>query len=191
MGNVYFGFSHVGSVAVAVLIILAVMSVFSWAFIFYKWLQLKGLDRKNKVFLNKFIETKDKTSLEAFAKASDSIAGKLYLLNKESSSSAFTFFEMIARELEGGFPWLASVGATAPFVGLFGTVWGIINAFNNIGNVQSVTIATVAPGISEALITTAAGIFVAVPAVIGYNILHTKLSSLLNELDGFLEALSR
>ncbi|WP_025270118.1 MotA/TolQ/ExbB proton channel family protein [Hippea sp. KM1] len=191
MNSVYFGFSHVGGIAIAVIVVLAVMSLFSWAFMFYKWLQLKGIDKKNRVFLSKFIETRDKASLEAFAKASDSVAGKLYLLYKESSSSAFTFFEVLSRQLEGGFSWLASVGSTAPFVGLFGTVWGIINAFNNIGNVQSVTIATVAPGISEALITTAAGIFVAVPAVIGYNILHNRLTAILNELDGFLEALSK
>jgi len=187
----YFGFSHIGIIAVVVLAILAVMSLFSWSFMIYKWLQLRSISNKNQIFLKKFIETKDKSSLESFAKATESIAGKLYLLNKESFSSARTFLEMINKELEGAFPWLASIGATAPFVGLFGTVWGIINAFNNIGNVQSVTIATVAPGISEALITTAAGIFVAVPAVIGYNILHTKLESIIEELDGFLETLQK
>ncbi len=187
--NNYFGFSHIGSIAIAVLIILGVMSLYSWSFMFYKWFQLRSIFKKNRLFINKFIETKDKSMLDAFAKATESAAGNIYLLNKESYASARSFLEIINKDLEGGFPWLASVGATAPFVGLFGTVWGIINAFNNIGNVQSVTIATVAPGISEALVTTAAGIFVAVPAVIGYNILHTKLSNLSEELEGFLEAI--
>ncbi len=187
--NNYFGFSHIGSIAIAVLVVLAIMSLYSWSFMIYKWLQLRSIFNKNRIFIKKFIETSDKSSLDAFAKATESIAGNIYLLSKESYASARSFLEIVGKDLEGGFPWLASIGATAPFVGLFGTIWGIINAFNSIGNVQSVTIATVAPGISEALVTTAAGIFVAVPAVIGYNILHTKLSNISEELEGFLETL--
>ncbi|WP_051904416.1 MotA/TolQ/ExbB proton channel family protein [Hippea jasoniae] len=188
-GYNYFGFYHIGSIAIVVLIILAVMSIFSWAFMFYKWIQLRGVDKRNRLFISKYTESKDKETLEGLAKATESIAGNLYTLSKQSHAQAKTFLEMIKKELEGGFAWLASVGATAPFVGLFGTVWGIINAFNSIGMVQSVTIATVAPGISEALVTTAAGIFVAVPAVVGYNILNTRLSLIIEELEGFLEAL--
>lgn len=187
--NNYFGFSHIGSIAIGVLILLGIMSLYSWTFMIYKWLQLRSIFKKNRVFIRKFLEVKDKSSLDAFAKASESAAGNIYILSKDSYGSARSFLELVSKDLEGGFAWLASVGATAPFVGLFGTIWGIINAFNSIGNVQSVTISTVAPGISEALVTTAAGIFVAVPAVIGYNILHTRLSNITEELEGFLEAI--
>ncbi len=112
------------------------------------------------------------------------------MLKRESYSSSATFLELVSKDLEGKFSWLASVGSTAPFIGLFGTVWGIINAFSSIGVAENVSIATVAPGISEALITTAAGIFVAVPAVIGYNILYSRFSAIIRELEGFLEAIS-
>jgi biopolymer transport protein TolQ len=186
----YFGFEHIGSMAVIVLGILAAMSLFSWSFIIYKWFQLRMVDKKNKVFLNKFIDSENKDTLSSFAKANGSLAANLYILNKESYSSAATFLEIVAKDIEGRFSWLASVGSTSPFIGLFGTVWGIINAFSSIGSAQNVSIATVAPGISEALITTAAGIFVAVPAVIGYNILYSKYSTLIRELEGFLEAIS-
>ncbi len=186
----YFGFEHIGSIAIIVLALLGVMSIFSWSFMFYKWFQLSSVGKKNSVFFSKFIESKDKGSLTSFAQINESYAAHMYLLNKDSYASAATFMEMVNKKLEGSFPWLASVGATSPFIGLFGTVWGIINAFSSIGTAQSVSISTVAPGISEALITTAAGIFVAVPAVIGYNILHSQLSSLMEELSGFLEAMS-
>ncbi len=187
--NTYFGFNQIGSIAIAVLAILGIMSLYSWSFMIYKWFQLRAIFKKNRVFITKFLEVRDKSSLDAFAKATESAAGNIYILSKDSYSSARSFLEIISKDLESGFAWLASIGSTAPFVGLFGTIWGIINAFNNIGNVQSVTIATVAPGISEALITTAAGIFVAVPAVIGYNILYSKLSNITEELEGFLEAI--
>ncbi len=186
----YFGFQHIGSVAIVVLAILAAMSLFSWSFMFYKWFVLRTVDSRNRLFLSKFVESRDKTMLNSVAQLNESYASHLYLLSKDSYASAATFLEMARKKMEGGFAWLASVGATAPFVGLFGTVWGIINAFSSIGLAQNVSIATVAPGISEALITTAAGIFVAVPAVIGYNILHTRLQNILRELEGFLDALT-
>ncbi len=186
----YFGFEQIGTIAIIVLAVLAVMSVFSWSFIIYKWFSLNSLSSKNRIFLNKFIESNDKNGLDSFADANNSLAAHIYLLHKKSYADAATFLEMSIKNLEGSFPWLSSVGSTAPFIGLFGTVCGIINAFSNIGSSANVSISTVAPGISEALITTAAGIFVAVPAVIGYNILYTKLSSIIREVEGFLEAIS-
>jgi len=72
-------------------------------------------------------------------------------------------------QMESRLPWLATTGAVTPFVGLFGTVWGIIDAFQGLGNAGAATLRAVAPGISEALITTAAGLFTAIPAVIAYN----------------------
>jgi biopolymer transport protein TolQ len=82
-------------------------------------------------------------------------------------------------------PFLATVGNTAPFIGLFGTVWGIMNSFHNIGLMKSASLAAVAPGISEALIATAAGLVAAIPAVIAYNYFTQQISLLERDLDDF------
>ena len=92
----------------------------------------------------------------------------------------------MAREtekLEGGLSLLATIGSTSPYVGLFGTVWGIVNAFVAIGNVKQATLASVAPGIAEALIATAIGLFAAIPAVIAYN----RFSHRVNQLEARLQ----
>jgi biopolymer transport protein TolQ len=85
---------------------------------------------------------------------------------------------------------LATVGSTSPYVGLFGTVWGIMSAFHALGNVQQATLAAVAPGIAEALITTAVGLFAAIPAVIAYNRLADQVSRLELRFDTFVEEFS-
>ena len=92
--------------------------------------------------------------------------------------------------LEQGLAPLATIGSTSPYVGLFGTVWGIMNAFMEIGNMQSATLATVAPPIAEALIATAMGLFAAIPAVIAYNHYADKVVRLEYRYDGFMEEFS-
>src|SRR5580698_8337170 len=92
--------------------------------------------------------------------------------------------------LEHSLATLATVGSTSPYVGLFGTVWGIMNAFSSLGNVQQATLAMVAPGISEALVTTAMGLFAAIPAVIAYNRYADLVSRLELRYDAFMEELS-
>jgi biopolymer transport protein TolQ len=92
--------------------------------------------------------------------------------------------------LEHHLPFLATVGSTSPYVGLFGTVWGIMNSFHALGNVNQATLAMVAPGISEALIATAMGLFAAIPAVIAYNRYSTETERLVNRYDNFLEEFS-
>jgi biopolymer transport protein TolQ len=92
--------------------------------------------------------------------------------------------------LEKNLALLATVGSTSPYVGLFGTVWGIMSAFHNLGNVQQATLAAVAPGIAEALVTTAAGLFAAIPAVIAYNRLADQVSRLELRFDTFIEEFS-
>lgn len=92
--------------------------------------------------------------------------------------------------LEHHLPFLATVGSTSPYVGLFGTVWGIMNSFHALGNVNQATLAMVAPGISEALIATAMGLFAAIPAVIAYNRYSTEMDRLVNRYDNFLEEFS-
>ncbi len=90
-------------------------------------------------------------------------------------------------ELEGGLAFLATVGSTSPYVGLFGTVWGIMNAFIGLGNVQQATLAQVAPGIAEALVATAIGLVAAIPAVIAYNTFTNQVGRLESRFNAFSE----
>jgi len=92
--------------------------------------------------------------------------------------------------LEQNLAMLATVGSTSPYVGLFGTVWGIMSAFHNLGNVQQATLAAVAPGIAEALITTAIGLFAAIPAVVAYNRFSDQVSRLELRFETFVEEFS-
>lgn len=99
----------------------------------------------------------------------------------------------MAREtekLENGLSLLATIGSTSPYVGLFGTVWGIVNAFVAIGNVKQATLASVAPGIAEALIATAIGLFAAIPAVIAYNFFVARVDRLESRFSTFAEELT-
>jgi biopolymer transport protein TolQ len=90
-------------------------------------------------------------------------------------------------DLEQHLSFLATVGSTSPYIGLFGTVWGIMNSFTALGNVHHATLAMVAPGIAEALIATAMGLFAAIPAVIAYNQYSATVERLINRYDAFLE----
>lgn len=92
--------------------------------------------------------------------------------------------------LEVNLSFLATVGSTSPYVGLFGTVWGIMHAFQALGNVQQATLALVAPGISEALVATAIGLFAAIPAVVAYNRYSNQVERLTNRYEEFLEEFS-
>ena len=105
------------------------------------------------------------------------------LENIERSLRRSTIAEMTV--LEGLTPFLATVGSAAPFIGLFGTVWGIMDAFRNIGSKGSANLATVAPGIAEALIATAIGLVAAIPAVMAFNYFARKIKVLANEMDSF------
>ena len=90
-------------------------------------------------------------------------------------------------ELETNLSFLATVGSTSPYVGLFGTVWGIMNSFRSLGTAQQATIASVAPGIAEALIATAMGLFAAIPAVIAYNRFSNRVERLISRYETFAE----
>lgn len=92
--------------------------------------------------------------------------------------------------LEASLPFLASVGSTSPYIGLFGTVWGIMHSFRGLANATQATLATVAPGISEALIATAMGLFAAIPAVLAYNRFAARADSLINRYDTFVDEFS-
>ena len=99
----------------------------------------------------------------------------------------------LAREeekLETHLPFLATVGSISPYIGLFGTVWGIMNSFRGLANVQQATLATVAPGISEALVATAMGLFAAIPAVVAYNRYSATAEALANRYETFADEFS-
>jgi len=89
--------------------------------------------------------------------------------------------------LEANLPFLASVGSVSPYIGLFGTVWGIMHAFKGLSNVQNATLAAVAPGIAEALVATAIGLFAAIPAVVAYNSNATEIDRLAIRFETFME----
>ncbi len=93
-------------------------------------------------------------------------------------------------KLDAHLPFLASVGSTSPYIGLFGTVWGIMNSFRGLANMQQATLSSVAPGISEALVATAMGLFAAIPAVLAYNRFSSVSSNLLNNYETFAEEFS-
>jgi biopolymer transport protein TolQ len=177
-------FSHIGWVAILVLVILVILSVLSWAIIFYKWILFNRLIKENKVFLNHIFRRKDWRQFSH--DVPDSLLSQIFGVFENSDLKNIDAVASIRLdELESGLSFVASVGSTAPFIGLFGTVWGIMSAFSNIGLTESASIAVVAPGISEALFTTAAGLFAAIPAVIGYNILSHKLSIIAQSVEDF------
>src|SRR5580704_12652847 len=190
-----------GLVAKAVLLILLLFSVASWAIIFSKW----GLFRRARVQSNRFMRAfrkserlQDVAAVAEQFKPSPLVAvfeGAYDELRKQASSypirmAALQRATQIASSeeltrLESRLPWLATTGAVTPFIGLFGTVWGIIDAFHGLGTAGAATLRAVAPGVSEALITTAAGLFAAIPAVIAYNIFTQNIREFGARMDDF------
>lgn len=194
-------------VAKTVMIILLVMSVFSWAIIISKWLSLRSAGRRADRGLERFLAARDLH--EAVQTIGSEPRSPLYGItrrgvdefnrSKASHSLPETVAENVRLSLQtgvsdtvskagGSLSFLATCSNTAPFIGLFGTVWGIMSSFHSIGLMKSASLATVAPGISEALIATAAGLFVAIPATIGYNLCLGKISELEVKLDSFSAA---
>src|ERR1035441_4735611 len=179
-----------GLVAKAVLLILLVFSLASWAIIFSKW----GLFRRARVQSNRFIRAfrkserlQDVAAVAEQFKPSPLIAvfdGAYEELRKQAPypirmialqrATQIAASEELGR-LESRLPWLATTGAVTPFIGLFGTVWGIIDAFHGLGTAGGATLRAVAPGISEALITTVGVLAAAIPAVIAYNLIGNSI----------------
>jgi biopolymer transport protein TolQ len=189
-----------GLVAKAVLVILLIFSLASWTIIFSKW----GLFRRARVQSNRFMrmfrkserlndvaavveQFKPSPLVSVFEAAYSELrkqASYPIRLNSLQRATQIAASEELTR-LESRLPWLATCGAVTPFIGLFGTVWGIIDAFHGLGTAGSATLRAVAPGISEALITTAAGLFAAIPAVIGYNIFTQNIREFGARMDDF------
>ena len=206
-------FAGTGLVVKLVLLILIVFSVLSWAIIFDKFRQVHRANRESDRFLDFFWKTKRFVTISAQVDrfASSPIAvlftegysefTKLAQKGAEKEDPQVISTELggidnIARalrrattseitRLEKYLTFLATTGSTAPFIGLFGTVWGIMTAFKGIGETGSASLAVVAPGIAEALIATAIGLVAAIPAVIGYNHFQHKIKVLIAEMDSF------
>ncbi|MDX1352880.1 MAG: protein TolQ [Thiomicrorhabdus sp.] len=193
----------------AVMVLLAAMSLAAWAVAFAKSYQIKKATREAKAFEKMFWETQELSSLYHSVETDRAAAAGLALvfadgfkefarLKQQGVADAADLisgaqrtmkiaFSKQADSLEHHLSLLATVGSSAPYIGLFGTVWGVMHAFQSLGDVQHATLAAVAPGISEALIATAIGLFAAIPAVIAYNRLTTRVDRLLSEYENFAE----
>ena len=198
-----------GPIVKLVLLILIIFSVVSWAIIFVKIKLFRGIDRVHNDFSRAFAEGKGLPALYEQAQKGKRApmtevfrAGyieltRIYRERGETPSPGSRFpIENVMRAmhkatheqigiLEELLPFLATTGSAAPFIGLFGTVWGIMNAFSGIAASGSATLATVAPGIAEALVATAIGLMAAIPAVIAYNYFLNRIRAINTRIDGF------
>ena len=184
----------------SVILILIICSVYSWAVIFEKFKLFKKINKSSEEFEEKFWNSK---SAETFynslpAKIQDPMAlvfkdAMEGLLKKKTrtnisermSASLEAGIEKQMNKIDKGFTFLATVGSTAPFIGLFGTVWGIMNSFQSIAISRNTSLAIVAPGIAEALFATALGLLAAIPAVIAYNKFNTVSKKYSQKLENF------
>src|SRR5262249_15130860 len=187
-----------GPVAQVVLLILLIFSILSWAIILSKMASLGRARSQSGRFLRAFRRAQRLQDIAAVAdqfKPSPLVpvfenAYEEFRRQGETNIPAVQRAAQIAASeeltrLERRLPWLATTGAVAPFVGLFGTVWGIIDAFYGLGNTAAATLSAVAPGISEALITTAFGLAAAIPAVIAYNLFTHRMREFAARMDDF------
>jgi biopolymer transport protein TolQ len=207
-------FIHAGLVVKIVLLLLLFISVVSWAIIFMKWRFLKNAREETSYFLEIFWEATEFekvyrecddlifSPVAQLFKAGYSEFRRMMGLQKSASpgesepvmmNGLSDYIERALKRaaiqqsgrLDKALSFLATTGNTAPFVGLFGTVWGIMESFRGIGMRGSASLAVVAPGISEALIATAAGLFAAIPAVVAFNYFNNKASEMRSEMDTF------
>ncbi len=184
----------------SVIIILIASSIYSWAIIFDKYKLFKNINKSSEEFEEKFWKSK---SAETFynnlpANVSDPMAkvfkSCMQTVVKSRSRSSLTDKLPVILEtnidkemikIEKNYTFLATVGSTAPFIGLFGTVWGIMNSFQSIAISRNTSLAIVAPGIAEALFATALGLLAAIPAVVAYNKFNSDSKKYLQKLENF------
>ncbi|MGF1772135.1 protein TolQ [Vibrio maritimus] len=192
-----------------VMLILMGMSVVSWAMIIKRSKVLKEATKESEAFEDRFWSGADLSHIyQDVKKRKDELSGteeifysgfsEFLRLRKSNADSPAFIMEGTGRsmrvavsreveELETNLPFLATVGSISPYIGLFGTVWGIMHAFIALGEVKQATLAMVAPGIAEALIATAMGLFAAIPAVMAFNRLSNKVSKLEHNYATFSE----
>jgi biopolymer transport protein TolQ len=192
-----------GPVAFTVLLLLLLASIFSWTIMLSKWSSFKRAQMQGQRFVRAFRKSSRLSEVAAVAeqfRPSPLVAvfneihdeyqrqngGRGLPRNPVAlERAAQTASSEALTAMESRMTWLATIAAIAPFIGLFGTVWGIIDAFHGLGTAGAATLRAVAPGISEALITTAAGLVVAIPAVVGYNQLTARLREFGSRMDDF------
>jgi biopolymer transport protein TolQ len=197
---------NAGLMGKLVLLLLLGISVWCWAIVYSKWRALRGALDENAQFLSFFWQSKSideifarvdqfsrspvasvfRSGMKELRKLPDTSDSALAALGVENVGRALSRAagEEISH-LEHNVTWLATTASAAPFVGLFGTVWGIMTSFQRIGASGSANLAVVAPGISEALIATAAGIGAAIPAAVFYNFFLNKIKRVALDIDGF------
>ena len=194
---------NVRPVPLAIIVILILFSLFSWTIVFSKSSVFGRARRENRNFLRAFRKA---GNLQAVALASEQFAsaplvtvfdfGYGEIERQVKKSGALMNKPAVERSLQLGISeevtklemnmnWLATIASVSPFIGLFGTVWGIIDAFQGLGNAGSASLRAVAPGISEALVTTAVGLFAAIPAAIFYNIYGGRIKEIGTRMEDF------
>ena len=212
-GSIVSYFFNAGPVVKFVMMLLLLASLISWTIIFQKSFLIRSARSRIGNFEEKFWSGVELSKLytELTSKnneQSDGLAGifasgfkEFVRLRKQQGAQAQFVLEgsqramRVARSkemdaMEQHLPTLATIGSTSPYVGLFGTVWGIMTSFHALGTVQQATISMVAPGISEALVATAMGLFAAIPAVIAYNRFSNQVDRLENQYETFQEEFS-
>ena len=203
---------HASFVVQIVMAILLTISVASWAAIFRKLTAIKRIQNLNEDFERVFWSGTSLNELFSAASQNAKQAGPMerifasgmreyQKLRERRITDAGTLLDGARRAMRASFQreldaaesqlsFLASVGSVSPYVGLFGTVWGIMHAFTGLANLQQVTLATVAPGIAEALVATAIGLFAAIPAVVAYNRFARDIDRVAIKLETFIEEFS-
>jgi biopolymer transport protein TolQ len=204
----------VGEASIPVQIVIAILlfaSLYSWAIIFRKRMVIRRARREADQFENSFWSGGDLSQLYRGIESRGGATGMASIFEfgfrefarqrQQAGTPSDQLLEGARRamrvaqlkeidRLEHSLATLATVGSTSPYVGLFGTVWGIMSAFSGLGNVQQATLAMVAPGISEALVATAIGLFAAIPAVVAYNRYADQVGRLEVRFDAFTEEFS-
>ncbi|ADV82801.1 MotA/TolQ/ExbB proton channel family protein [Terriglobus saanensis] len=196
-----------GPTALTVLVLLLVCSIFSWTIMITKWQTFRKAQVQSQRFLRAFRKStrlgeiatvadqfKPSPLVAVFTEIADEYqrqtGGRGLPRNPQGlERAAQTAASEALSGMESRLTWLATIAAAAPFIGLFGTVMGIIDAFHGLGTAGAATLRAVAPGISEALITTAAGLVVAVPALVGYNQFAARLRDMGGRMDDFAREL--
>ncbi len=192
-----------------VMALLLIVSIRSWTVIFSKWQSIARAQKETEAFEKLFWSGGElmalhdqavkgtlkgglakvfQSGMDEFLKIRSRAAGADSNAMIDGARRAMrAAFNRELDSLERSLPFLASVGSVSPYVGLFGTVWGIMHAFTGLANVQQATLASVAPGIAEALVATAIGLFAAIPAVVAYNRYATDIDHLSIRFEGFME----
>ena len=196
-GNVLGLILQAGLVVKLVMLTLLFFSVVSWAIIIFKYGYLRRAERENELFYHAFRRARDTEGI--FATSRKYLIGPISNVFRQvcldteqrgrtETARAIKRYEALERaKLEKHLGFLATTGSSTPFIGLFGTVWGIMSSFMDIGQAGAASLAVVAPGIAEALIATAMGLVAAIPAVIAYNYYLGRANNLIIQMEDFSE----